>query len=107
MSLVYFIYMGIEDIDDRYTPVGLPKLTKDTINVYGRDMLVRDPSDARGWLDKIKDEDAWMAGFIAKTATDYPPGMKQIALMDLCSVYRVLRAQAENYKLEDSAGNGR
>jgi hypothetical protein len=98
--------MAIDDISDKYTPEGLPKLTKETINVYGRDMLARNPTVMKEWLQEIQDENPWVATFIATNANQYPPEQRAIAFMDMVSLYRVLKIQAEKYQLEDSGNRG-
>jgi len=89
---------------NRYTKEGLPVVTLDTLNVFGRDMFVRGPSQFEDWLSEIDDENEVISTYMTSITKLYPIEQQTGLLVAMGGLYQLLKAQAEKNKIEEALG---
>ena len=92
---------------DKYTKEGLPIVTLDQVRSFGRDiqedmksMLEGKCDSVKAWLHEIDQENNGISAYIIKVAEQYPLEFRPSVFAHLASLYRLLKRQAEAYKME-------
>lgn len=88
----------------KYTSEGLPVLTGETLKEVGNSLMGK--RSFEDWLKEIVKENPAVADTIKIMGQQYTDNRSLAAMDSMILLYKLLKIQGENYKLEDMLARG-